>query len=187
MEIGDFEATYSQIPRSPFLLLVIFRPAGRKITNKRREVPCCRNPELDEGQAIAALCTSFKEKNHAMSITSEPFGTTAEGTPIERYTLTNANGLRAAIITYGGILNALRVPDRDGALGDIVLGFDTLKPYLGDHPFFGALVGRFCNRIAGAKFTLNGTTYPLARNDGSNHLHGGPHGFHRAIWHASER
>ena len=83
-----------------------------------------------------------------MSITSQPFGETAEGTAIERYTLTNANGLAAEIITYGGILTALRVPDRSGTLGDIVLGFDTLTPYLGDHPFFGALVGRYCNRIA---------------------------------------
>src|SRR5690242_1634622 len=122
-----------------------------------------------------------------MPITSEPFGETAEGAPIERYTLTNANGLEAAIITYGGILTALRVPDRNGAFGDIVLGFDTLAPYLRDHPFFGALVGRFGNRIAGAQFTLNGTTYQLAHNDGVNHLHGGPHGFHRAIWQASER
>ena len=121
-----------------------------------------------------------------MSITSASFGTTAEGTPIERYTLTNAHGIVAAIITYGGILTALRVPDRNGELGDIVLGFDTLAPYLGDQPFFGALVGRYCNRIADAQFLLNGTTYLLARNDGVNHLHGGPRGFHRAIWHASE-
>jgi aldose 1-epimerase len=122
-----------------------------------------------------------------MPITSEPFGKTTEGALIERYTLTNANGLEADIMTYGGTLLALRVPDRAGELGDIVLGFDTLGPYLADHPFFGALVGRFCNRIAGAQFTLNGTTYQLAHNDGPNHLHGGPHGFHRAIWQASER
>jgi len=101
-----------------------------------------------------------------MSITSESFGTTAEGTPIERYTLTNAHGLEAAVITYGGIMTALRVPDRNGEFGDIVLGFDTLTAYLGDQPFFGALVGRFCNRIADAQFMLNGTTYLLARNDG---------------------
>jgi aldose 1-epimerase len=122
-----------------------------------------------------------------MPISRQAFGRTSDGTPIERYTLTNANGLEAAIMTYGGTLTALRVPDRAGEFGDIVLGFDTLEPYLADHPFFGALVGRFCNRIAGAQFTLNGTTYSLARNDGPNHLHGGPHGFHRAIWRASER
>src|SRR3954469_7295866 len=102
-------------------------------------------------QAKAACCVSPKKKNQAMPITSQPFGETAEGTPIERYTLTNANGLEADIITYGGTLTALRVPDRAGTLGDIVLGFDTLAPYLVDHPFFGALVGRFCNRIAGAQ------------------------------------
>lgn len=122
-----------------------------------------------------------------MTITSQPFGETADGALIERYTLTNLNGLEAEIMTYGGTLLALRVPDRAGEFGDIVLGFDTLEPYLADHPFFGALVGRFCNRIADAQFTLNGTTYPLARNDGVNHLHGGPHGLHRAIWRASER
>ena len=122
-----------------------------------------------------------------MPIISQPFGETAEGTPIERYTLTNAHGLEAEIMTYGGTLLALRVPDRAGVFGDIVLGFDKLTPYLGEQPFLGALVGRFCNRIAGAQFTLNGTTYPLAHNDGPNHLHGGPHGFHRAIWRASER
>jgi aldose 1-epimerase len=122
-----------------------------------------------------------------MSITAQPFGETAEGTPIERYTLTNAHGLEAEIMTYGGTLIALRVPDRAGAFGDVVLGFDTLTPYLGEQPFLGALVGRFCNRIAGAQFTLNGTTYQLAHNDGANHLHGGPHGFHHAIWRANER
>src|SRR5258708_6039805 len=121
-----------------------------------------------------------------MSITSQLFGETAAGIPIERYTLTNAHGLEATIMTYGGTLLTLRVPDRHGEVGDIVLGFDTLTPYLGEQPFFGALVGRFCNRIAGAQFTLNGTTYPLTHNDGANHLHGGPHGFHRAIWRASE-
>jgi aldose 1-epimerase len=89
-------------------------------------------------------------------------------------------------MTYGGTLTSLRVPDRDGALGDITLGFDTLALYLGEHPYFGALIGRFGNRIAGGQFTLNGVTCTLARNDGPNHLHGGPQGFHRAIWSARE-
>ncbi|HJZ49977.1 MAG TPA: aldose epimerase family protein [Roseiflexaceae bacterium] len=121
-----------------------------------------------------------------MPITSEPFGRTADGAAVERYTLTNANGLEAAITSYGGTLTSLRVPDRNGVFGDVVLGFDTLAPYLGDHPYFGALIGRFCNRIAGGQFTLNGVTYTLARNDGRNHLHGGPHGFHRAVWSTHE-
>ena len=119
-----------------------------------------------------------------MSISQAVFGTTAEGRTIELYTLKNANGVEAAIMTYGGTLVALRAPDRDGSPGDVVLGFDTLEPYLGNQPYFGALVGRYGNRIAGGKFRLGGAEYALARNDGPNHLHGGPGGFHRAIWQA---
>jgi aldose 1-epimerase len=119
-----------------------------------------------------------------MSITREPFGTTVEGLAIDGYTLSNANGVEATIMTYGGTLVSLRVPDRRGALGDVVLGFDTLEPYLGDHPYFGALIGRYGNRIAGGRFQLRGVDYTLARNNGPNHLHGGPNGFHRAIWRA---
>ena len=119
-----------------------------------------------------------------MAIPQQPFGVTPDGIRIDRYTLRNANGLEADIITYGGTLTALRVPDRSGAFGDVVLGFDTLAAYLGDHPYFGSLIGRYCNRIAGGRFVLNGVTYTLARNDGPNHLHGGPDGFHRQIWSA---
>jgi aldose 1-epimerase len=121
-----------------------------------------------------------------MPITHGPFGVTPDGVAIERYTLMNANGLEATIITYGGILTALRVPDRNGAL-DVVHGFTTLAPYLDEHPYFGALVGRYANRIAGGGFELEGRRYELARNNGQNHLHGGPHGFHRAVWSAQER
>lgn len=121
-----------------------------------------------------------------MPITKTPFGKTADGMTIDRYTLTNANGLEADIMTYGGTLTSLRVPDRSGAPGDVILGFETLPPYLGDHPYFGSLIGRYGNRIAGGQFELNGSTYALARNNGPNHLHGGPHGFHRARWSARE-
>lgn len=120
-----------------------------------------------------------------MTITSQPFGTAADGTPIERYTLTNTSGMEADIITLGATLTALRTHDRSGALGDVLLGFDTLEPYLHSHPFFGSLVGRFGNRIANAQFTLGGVTYQLAKNDGPNHLHGGPGGFHQVIWQAT--
>jgi aldose 1-epimerase len=120
-----------------------------------------------------------------MPISRQIFGTTSDGTTIERYTLTNAHGLEADILTYGGTLAALRVPDRDGALGDVVLGFEALAPYLGAHPFFGSLIGRYGNRIANGRFELNGATYDLPRNDGPNHLHGGPNGFHRQVWRAS--
>lgn len=114
----------------------------------------------------------------------EVFGTTPDGSSIDRYTLVNANGLSAGIITYGGTLTSLRVPDRSGVLRDVVLGFDTLAPYLAEHPYFGSLIGRYGNRIAGGRFELNGASYTLACNDGPNHLHGGPVGFHRRIWQA---
>jgi aldose 1-epimerase len=119
-----------------------------------------------------------------MSVTRELFGTTADGVAIDRYILTNANGVEAAIMTYGGTLVGLRAPDRCGRLEDVVLGFDTLAQYLGDHPYFGALIGRYGNRIANGHFQLRGVEYTLACNNGPNHLHGGPNGFHRAIWQA---
>lgn len=124
-----------------------------------------------------------------MPITREPFGVTTQGAAVERYTLTNGSGLEATIITYGGVLTALRVPDRSGALADVVLGYDTLAPYedqAPSFPYFGALVGRYANRIAGGRFELDGVSYQLARNNGPNHLHGGPHGFHHVVWSARE-
>lgn len=117
-----------------------------------------------------------------MPIIRHNFGTTSDGTTIERYTLTNAHGVEADIMTFGGIIIALRVPDRNGQLGDVALGFDTLAPYLDKNPFFGALVGRYGNRIANGRFELDGKTYKLAQNDGKNQLHGGPGGFHQKVW-----
>ena len=111
----------------------------------------------------------------------EPFGTVA-GTPVEQFTLTNANGVEVKAITYGGIITSLKTPDRTGALGDIVLGFDSIAGYLGDHPFFGAIIGRYGNRIAKGRFTIDGTEYKLATNNGPNHLHGGNKGFDKVIW-----
>src|SRR5690242_10609964 len=122
-----------------------------------------------------------------MPISRHAFGVINDGVPIECYTLTNAHQLTADILTYAGTLRALRVPDRSGHLDDIVLGFDTLEPYLGDQPYLGALIGRYANRIAGGRFVLNGVTYTLPRNDGPNHLHGGLAGFHRQVWNAQER
>jgi aldose 1-epimerase len=94
--------------------------------------------------------------------------------------------MEAQILTYGGTLLALRVPDQNGVLDDVVLGFETLAPYLSEQPYIGALIGRYANRIAGGRFELNGVTYTLAHNDGPNHVHGGPSGFHRKIWNAQE-
>jgi aldose 1-epimerase len=120
-----------------------------------------------------------------MPITSAPFGRTAAGEPVELYTLRNAGGLEARVITYGGTLVGLLAPDRDGRLADVLLGFDSLDGYLGPHPYFGSLVGRFGNRIARGRFTLDGATYTLPINNGENHLHGGPGGFHTRLWHAT--
>ena len=139
----------------------------------------------------AALCVfstgcemrTEKEKSK-MDIVKEDFGKTPDGGQAHLFTLTNANGLVAKITDYGGIVTTLSVPDRDGNMADIVLGYDTLDEYIKDNPYFGALVGRYGNRIAKGKFTLEGTEYALATNDGPNHLHGGIKGFDKVIWNA---
>ena len=95
---------------------------------------------------------------------------------MDLYTLTNSKGHSVSITTWGAIITSIKVPDKSGALGDVVLGFDTLDGYLGKHPFFGAIVGRYGNRIGGAQFALDGKTYTLAKNDGANTLHGGAEG-----------
>ena len=110
------------------------------------------------------------------------FGELPDGTAVDLYTLTNANGLFAKVTTYGAIITELHVPDRQGMLGDIVLGFDNLAQYLKGHPFFGCTVGRVANRIAKGRFTLDGQTYTLATNNGPNHLHGGLKGFDKKVW-----
>ncbi|MEX3100097.1 MULTISPECIES: aldose epimerase family protein [unclassified Streptomyces] len=117
---------------------------------------------------------------------SEHFGTLSDGTPVHRWTLERA-GTRVRILTYGGIVQSVEVPDRDGHAGDVVLGFADLAGYL-DHPepFLGALIGRYANRIAGARFTLDGREYPLAANNAPNSLHGGPAGFDKVVWAAEE-
>ena len=111
-----------------------------------------------------------------------PFGTMPDGRPVERLTLRNRNGIELSAISLGGVITSLRLPDRDGHLEDVVLGFDALEDYLYRSPYFGAIVGRYANRIARGRFTLDGTTYQLAINNGPNHLHGGPRGFDKAWW-----
>ena len=112
------------------------------------------------------------------------WGNTPEGQPVELYTLTNAKGSEARIMTYGGVVVSLKVPDRSGALGDVVSGFDNLDGYLAPAPYFGAIIGRYGNRIGGGRFSLGGKEYPLAKNDGANHLHGGVRGFDKRVWSA---
>jgi aldose 1-epimerase len=118
----------------------------------------------------------------ALAVSVSPFGTLPDGSRIELYTLTNRQGTEARIMNYGGIITALKTRDRQGALADIVLGFDELTPYLKGTPYFGALIGRYGNRIARGRFTLDGKTYTLAANGGPNHLHGGVEGFDKKVW-----
>jgi galactose mutarotase-like enzyme len=116
------------------------------------------------------------------SVTLEPFGVTPDGDSVELFTLTNAHGVELRAMTYGGIIVSLKVPDRDGAPGDVVLGHDSLQGYLESSPYFGAIVGRYANRIARGRFTLHGRTYRLATNNGPNALHGGLRGFDKVVW-----
>lgn len=117
-------------------------------------------------------------------VSKAPFGTTKDGKSVVAYTLTNAKGATAKILTYGAVLAQLRMPDRNGKLGDVVLGLDTLRPYEGQVPYFGATVGRYANRIAKGRFSLGGKTYKLAVNNGPNSLHGGLKGYDKRIWKA---
>jgi aldose 1-epimerase len=115
-------------------------------------------------------------------VTKADFGKTTEGTAVDLYTLTNAKGAVAKVMTYGATLTELHVPDRTGKVGDVVLGFDSLDGYLKGHPYFGSTVGRVANRVAKGKFTLDGKEYTLAVNNGPNALHGGKKGFDKVVW-----
>jgi aldose 1-epimerase len=115
-------------------------------------------------------------------VKQELFGKTGDGASVHLFTLSNKNGIRVAITNYGGIITSIHTPDRNGKMGDIVLGFETLEGYLKEHPYFGALVGRYANRIGKAKFRLGGKEYRLAANNGENHLHGGLKGFDKVVW-----
>ena len=117
-------------------------------------------------------------------VTKAAFGTTRDGKSVDLYTLTNAHGIEVRAITYGGIIISLRVPDRGGQFDDVALGYDSLDGYLTVSPYFGAIIGRYGNRIAKGKFTLDGKAYALATNDGPNHLHGGVKGFDKVVWQA---
>ena len=114
------------------------------------------------------------------------YGTTSDGQDVEEYTLTNANGMEVKLISYGGIITSIRVPDRDGNMVNVTLGFDNLADYEARNPYFGTITGRYANRIANASFSLDGKQYTLAQNDGSNSLHGGNDGFNSRVWKASE-
>ncbi len=117
-------------------------------------------------------------------VMKQDFGKTPDGTAVDIYTLTNAKGMKARIMTYGGIVVSLETPDRNGKMADVVLGYDSLDGYFRNNPYFGAIVGRYGNRIAKGRFKLNGVEYKLAVNNGENSLHGGLKGFDKKVWKA---
>jgi aldose 1-epimerase len=136
---------------------------------------------------VFALVTIVAEMQG--QVTKQPFGKTPDGPPVDIYTL-KSDSIEARIITYGGIIQSIKVPDKSGKSADVVLGFDSLDGYAsGPKPnpaFFGAIIGRYANRIAGGKFSLDGKTYSTPVNDGTNTLHSGPNGFDKAVWKARE-
>jgi aldose 1-epimerase len=121
----------------------------------------------------------------AATITRDPFGTTASGTRVYRYTLTNTQGMRVRILTYGGIVQSMSVPDRNGKFRNVTLGLSTLHDYVAESPYFGAIIGRYANRIAKGTFRLDGKTYHLPINNDPNSLHGGTRGFDKRVWAAT--
>jgi aldose 1-epimerase len=151
------------------------------------------SPILGAAALVTVAACSGREKPAANAsvtptitrLTRAPYGALPDGRAVEAFTLTNANGVSLTAITYGGIVTTLRTPDRTGALGDIVLGYDSLAGYLRTTPYFGAIVGRYGNRIAKGRFTLDETSYQLALNNGANALHGGLVGFDKVLWSAT--
>jgi len=139
-------------------------------------VPACKNG-TEAPQGTAAV-----QGGQTMDVKKEAFGRLADGTAVDIYTLTNKAGIEARITTYGAILVSLKLPDRNGAFADVNLGFDGLEGYLGTHPYFGAIIGRYGNRIAKARFTLDGVAYALPPNNNGNTLHGGIRGFDKVVW-----
>ncbi|MDT0649499.1 aldose epimerase family protein [Autumnicola edwardsiae] len=140
----------------------------------------CKNEKKEENNQAEDTA-----ENQKVLIEKSDFGTTPQGEQVEMYTLKNTGGMEVKIITYGGRITSLKAPDKNGDYEDVVLGFDTIEQYSEDNPYFGALVGRYGNRIAGGKFSLDGEEYELAQNNGENHLHGGEKGFDKVIWDAT--
>ena len=139
---------------------------------------------LLSGLALSMLIASGGAQAGGLSSEQKPFGKTNDGTAVEQYILRNSHGMQATVITYGGVLQSLKVPDKHGKLDDVVLGFDDVQGYQRGTAFFGATIGRFGNRLAGGAFELDGKRYQVPLNDGPNALHGGAQGFDKRVWKA---
>ncbi|MCK5135028.1 MAG: galactose mutarotase [Bacteroidales bacterium] len=117
-----------------------------------------------------------------MNIEKQLFGTIPGGKEVYKFILKNHHGMEVHVINYGAIITAIQVPDKDNEPGDVVLGFDSLDEYLGEHPYFGAMVGRVCNRVGKSRFEMDGKVFHITANEGKNHLHGGTRGFDKQVW-----
>ena len=169
----SFRAVHLAVPVASLLLLAA----------------CGSNKSADQTKASAPAAADSTKTTSATMPTSASFGKIANGTEVQLFTLTNASGAKATITNFGGTLTSLMVPDKNGKLGDVILGFDNVSGYqspefLKSGPYFGALIGRYGNRIKGGKFSLDGKMYTLAKNNGPNSLHGGKVGFDKVVWHA---
>lgn len=136
------------------------------------------------GTLVAAQDEGHIRARKAATMTEIAFGSLPDGRPVTLYELTNANGVVVRVMNYGGTVQAIEVPDRERVLADVVLGYDDLEGYLEQTSYFGTIIGRYGNRIGGARFELDGKSYPLAANNGPNHLHGGEKGFDKVLWSA---
>ena len=139
---------------------------------------------LLSGLGLSLTIATLSAQAAGLSAEHKAFGKTNDGTPVEQYTLRNSQGLQATVITYGGILQSLKVPGKDGKSEDIVLGFDDVQGYQSGTAYFGATIGRYGNRLANGAFELDERHYQVPKNDGPNSLHGGPLGFDKRVWKA---
>ncbi|WP_338581483.1 aldose epimerase family protein [Pseudomonas sp. MAG733B] len=139
---------------------------------------------LLSGLGLSLMIATLSAQAAGLSAEHKAFGKTNDGTPVEQYILRNSHGLQATVITYGGVLQSLKVPGKDGKSEDIVLGFDDVQGYQSGTAYFGATIGRYGNRLANGTFELDGRHYQVPKNDGPNSLHGGPLGFDKHVWKA---
>ncbi|MFN0109859.1 MAG: aldose epimerase family protein [Blastocatellia bacterium] len=143
----------------------------------------CEQKPAEPAQTPAAAITP---KGADPKLKKESFGKLLDGTEVDSYTLTNKNGVEVKITNYGATITSIKAPDRSGKMDDVTLGYDNIAGYLDKNPHLGSLAGRYANRIANGEFKLGGKTITLAKNNGPNHLHGGPNGFYKQLWNATD-
>ena len=156
---------------------VMFRGSGRRALAAALTVATA-------GAVAPGEAASPKPADSMVTVHQQEWGKTPDGTVVHLFTLTNRQGVVAKVTSFGAILTELRVPDRAGRPANVVLGFDNLDQYVKGHPAFGATIGRFANRIAKARFSIDGVEYKVAANSGANHIHGGRQGFDKRVWQA---